>query len=175
MEINSTPSRKNMIRIFLFGFLVIALIAVIAVLLNRRSLKVKPSVQGDLPDYSGITVNHVIKLRVKSGHGKSLQNGDRATLRYRMWVYDPAALGNHGKSIAAENDHETSLVVGHHDIIQGWEEALIGLKAGDETVLIIPPKLAYGETGVFGRVPGGAILQIAVTVLKVEKEPADSL
>ena len=169
MKLNSIRIENKIGRIVLAS-LVAALIATFLFIFLQHPKNPKISKPAsELPDYSGITVNDVIKFVAKHGHGKRLEAGDRVTLRYRMWIYDPAALGNHGKSVAAESEHEVTVVVGHHDIITGWDNALSSMRLGEQATLIIPPKLAYGDAGVPTKVPPGAIIQVTTTALRSEK------
>ncbi|MBW7933574.1 MAG: FKBP-type peptidyl-prolyl cis-trans isomerase [Gemmatimonadaceae bacterium] len=51
-------------------------------------------------------------------------------------------------------------------VIKGWDEGVQGMKVGGKRQLVIPPSLAYGETG-SGSVPGNAILVFEVPLLQV--------
>ena len=54
------------------------------------------------------------------------------------------------------------------DVIQGWDEGVVGMKVGGRRELIIPPALGYGATG-SSTVPKNATLIFVIDLLKVAK------
>ena len=50
---------------------------------------------------------------------------------------------------------------------QGWEEGMLGMKKGGKRLIIVPPKLGYGDKGSSPKVPGGATLVFHVEVIRV--------
>ena len=57
--------------------------------------------------------------------------------------------------------------LGTNAVIKGWEEGLVGMKAGGTRQLIIPPSLAYGATG-YGAIPPNAVLVFNVQLVAVQ-------
>uniref|UniRef100_A0A7S1WVI8 peptidylprolyl isomerase n=1 Tax=Alexandrium catenella TaxID=2925 RepID=A0A7S1WVI8_ALECA len=53
------------------------------------------------------------------------------------------------------------------EVIKGWSEAIQLMVEGDVWELFIPPELAYGDRGVAGIIPGGAVLIFEVELIKV--------
>jgi peptidylprolyl isomerase len=59
------------------------------------------------------------------------------------------------------------IVLGAHQVIRGFEEALIGMKVNETKEIILPPEKAYGKTG---RHPmAGKTLQFRLLVTNIKK------
>jgi FKBP-type peptidyl-prolyl cis-trans isomerase len=57
--------------------------------------------------------------------------------------------------------------VGQKQVIQGWDNGVIGIQVGGTRRLIIPPALAYGAQGSSPRIPPNATLIFDVTVVSI--------
>lgn len=62
--------------------------------------------------------------------------------------------------------------LGTGQVIQGWDQGLLGICAGEKRKLVIPPHLAYGEMGSPPTIPGDSTLVFEVEAVKVEP-PSD--
>lgn len=58
-------------------------------------------------------------------------------------------------------------VQGRRQIIAGYEIALEGRCLGERFKMVVPPHLAYGDSGVEGAIPGGATLNFDVRLVKL--------
>jgi peptidylprolyl isomerase len=103
---------------------------------------------------------------LKEGDGEAAKSHDRVTVHYIGWLED-------GKRFDSSLDHGRpfSFELGHGMVIPGWEEGVIGMKVGERRQLIIPAKLAYGETGTpGGPIPPNATLTFEVVLKRIDSE-----
>ncbi|MDD2731696.1 MAG: FKBP-type peptidyl-prolyl cis-trans isomerase [Candidatus Pacebacteria bacterium] len=110
--------------------------------------------------------NQELKIEVlKEGEGDGAENGDLLTVDYTGTL-------ENGAKFDSSIDRKTPFVftLGKGEVIKGWEQGLLGAKAGEKLKLIIPPNLAYGENGVSGLIPPNAVLIFEVDVLDIDNE-----
>ena len=62
-----------------------------------------------------------------------------------------------------------TIVLGHGDLIEGLQEAILTMKEGGKRYLEIPPDLAYGSRGVRDVIPPNSTLVFELELMKVEK------
>ncbi|MDD5569165.1 MAG: FKBP-type peptidyl-prolyl cis-trans isomerase [Candidatus Pacebacteria bacterium] len=99
---------------------------------------------------------------LKEGAGEGAKSGDKVTVHYTGTLLDGTKFDS-----SLDRGAPFSFVLGSGMVIQGWEQGLVGMKAGEERKLTIPAALAYGERGVEGIIPGNATLIFTVDLLKI--------
>ena len=96
------------------------------------------------------------------GNGEEVGEGDTVTVHYIGRLQNGQEFDNSYKRGAP-----FTFTIGDGRVIEGWEQGVAGMKVGGERILVVPPELAYGESG-FGPIPGNATLVFAVELLSVE-------
>lgn len=59
------------------------------------------------------------------------------------------------------------VVLGAHQVIQGFEEALLGMRVNEEKEVVLPPEKAYGKSG--SHPMAGKTLQFRLLVTSIRK------
>ncbi len=120
------------------------------------------------PTVSGKTVTLSGGLKyidTKVGTGAAAQSTSTVEVEYTGWI------AKTGKEFDSSYDHgglPYSLQLGQGKVIPGWDEGLVGMKAGGTRRLMIPSALAYGTTGYLPVIPANADLIFDVTMLSVQ-------
>jgi peptidylprolyl isomerase len=57
--------------------------------------------------------------------------------------------------------------VGAGQVIRGWDESFATMAVGERRLIILPPRLGYGDRGAGGIIPGGATLYFDVELLSI--------
>ena len=109
------------------------------------------------------------------GTGTAIVAGDKFTVRYTGWLYNSAATDGKGKQFeASPADAALSLVLGVGQVIPGWDQGIVSMKAGGTRRLTIPASLAYGSTIKYDAkgavlIPAYSGLVFEVTVVTITK------
>ena len=102
---------------------------------------------------------------VKKGKGKSVQEGNRAKVNYSGYFVD-------GRKFDSSFDHpgaETfDFIIGRHQVIEGWEKGVVGMRKGEKRRMVIPYALAYGEEGRNPVIPPKADLVFDIELVDFE-------
>lgn len=87
---------------------------------------------------------------IRVGTGKTIAAGDSLNVKYSGALANGSVFdaGTYGFKIPG-------------NVIQGWNEGLLGMNVGGSRQLIIPPSLGYGSSG-SGPIPPNAVLVFTV-------------
>ena len=101
-----------------------------------------------------------------AGIGEPAVPGDTLEVHYQAWLED-------GQLVDSSVDRGIPIlfVLGEAQI-EGWNQALMGMRAGGKRSLTVPAELAYGPDGVPGLVPPDADLSFLIELLSIEKGEA---
>lgn len=103
---------------------------------------------------------------IKVGTGPAAKKGSTISAEYTGWIASncqkfSSSYDNKGQAFSA--------TLGQGQVIPGWDQGLIGMKAGGTRRLLIPAALAYGANPPQGsNIPANAVLIFDVTVLSVK-------
>jgi peptidylprolyl isomerase len=102
---------------------------------------------------------------IVEGEGASPEKGMVVVTHYMGWLEDGTMFDS-----SIDRGEPFSFTLNDGVVIDGWVEGILGMKVGGKRQLVIPPDLAYGDTGSGGTIPPGATLIFEVELLNVQEE-----
>ena len=103
---------------------------------------------------------------IVNGTGPAAKAGDTVNVEYTGWLDSTCTKFDSSYDRQGQSFAVTPL--GQAQVIPGWNEGLMGMKAGGTRRLLIPPALGYGAQGAQGAIPPNATLVFDVTVLSIK-------
>ena len=116
----------------------------------------KPSVT-----YDGATKStDLVAQDLITGSGPVVVEGQSLTVHYTGWLWDGAQFDS-----SWDRGSSSSFTIATGALIDGWVQGLVGKTVGSQVLLVIPPELAYGDTGQGEAIPAGSTLVFVVDIL----------
>lgn len=117
----------------------------------------------------GETVGELKRVDTREGTGAAAAAGQTVTVHYTGWLFDETAPDHHGRKFDSSRDRNEPFAfrLGAGEVIQGWDEGVVGMKVGGTRTLTIPSQLGYGPRGAGGVIPPNATLVFDVELLGV--------
>lgn len=124
-----------------------------------EDLETKPAV----PETGGEPIDGVVVEDIVTGSGPEAEEGDTLTVQYVGALYD------NGEEFDAswERGEPFEVTLGQGQVIEGWEEGLIGMQAGGRRGILIPAEAGYGAQGQPPSIPGNATLMFIVDLEEI--------
>lgn len=112
--------------------------------------------EGEIETSSGLRYEDI-----QCGEGTAAARGDSVTVHYTGTLED----GEEFDSSRGGEPFQFNL--GGGDVIEGWEEGVVGMREGGTRKLTIPPELGYGESGYPPIIPPDSTLIFEIELLEV--------
>ncbi|KAI0032463.1 hypothetical protein K488DRAFT_78473 [Vararia minispora EC-137] len=97
----------------------------------------------------------------KVGEGPQAKNGQTLSMRYIGKLQNGRVFDSNTKG------KPFTFTLGKGEVIKGWDQGLMGMQAGGERLLVIPPALAYGKRKM-GDIPPNSTLTFEVKLLSIK-------
>ncbi|MEA2385584.1 MAG: hypothetical protein QOH72_5555 [Solirubrobacteraceae bacterium] len=127
---------------------------------GERNIGTKPKI----PKASGAAPTTLKAEDLIQGTGAAAKSGDKISVRY------VGVLFNNNKEFDSSwkrGKAPFQLTLGQGQVIQGWDQGLVGMKVGGRRRLTIPPALAYGAQGQPPTIPANSTLVFDVDLTKI--------
>jgi len=95
------------------------------------------------------------------GVGDSVVVGSTVVVHYTGWMPDGTVFDT-----SRESGEPFVFQVGRGEVIEAWEDGLLGMRPGGRRKLVVPPALGYGESG-YGPIPGNAVLVFEIQLVEI--------
>eukprot|EP01023_Acetabularia_acetabulum_P012362 TRINITY_DN15799_c0_g1_i1.p1 TRINITY_DN15799_c0_g1~~TRINITY_DN15799_c0_g1_i1.p1 ORF type:complete len:376 (-),score=84.30 TRINITY_DN15799_c0_g1_i1:137-1171(-) len=116
---------------------------------------------------------------LKKGQSKTFSSGLKIT--QKQVGFDDAKEARKGSSVRVsyvaklhsnqkiiDQSQSFKFKLGQGKVVAGMEEGCVGMRVGDQRVIVCPPEMGYGSEGVKGSVPPNATLEFHVTLIHVK-------
>ncbi len=94
------------------------------------------------------------------GTGAKVASGQTVVVNYSVWLWDGTKFDSswdRGATFPVQN-------IGQAQVIDGWNQGLVGQTVGSQVLLVVPPSLGYGATAQ-GSIPANSTLVFVVDIL----------
>ena len=98
------------------------------------------------------------------GTGATAATGTTATVTYTGWLYTTTATNFKGKQFDAGT---FSFKLGAGSVISGFDQGVLGMKAGGSRTILVPSSMGYGASGTTGIPPNsGLVFDVKLTAVQ---------
>jgi FKBP-type peptidyl-prolyl cis-trans isomerase FkpA len=105
---------------------------------------------------------------LRAGSGTAAASGSTLSVTYTGWLYDESRPDQKGLQFDSNvGGTPFTFTLGAAQVIQGWDQGLVGIQTGGIRRLVVPPGLAYGSIR-NGPIPPNSTLIFDVEVTAVE-------
>jgi FKBP-type peptidyl-prolyl cis-trans isomerase FkpA len=105
---------------------------------------------------------------VRPGAGAEAAAGSVLTVHYTGWLFDAAKTEQKGLQFETSRSGDPFIfTLGASQVINGWDQGLLGMKVGGLRRLVIPPTLGYGISR-NGSIPPNATLVFDIELVSVQ-------
>jgi rhodanese-related sulfurtransferase len=109
----------------------------------------------------GLNIETIVK-----GSGDTAEVGQQVSVHYTGKLMDGTIFDS-----SRDRGQPFSFILGQGQVIQGWEQGVLGMQVGEQRILTIPPELGYGARGAGGVIPPNATLIFDVELIKMSTPP----
>jgi peptidylprolyl isomerase len=108
--------------------------------------------------------NGIFHKVIRKGLGDLPSQGDTVAMIYKGMLLDGTVFDQ-----SALSGGPLKFKVGTGEIIEGWDKVVSTMRKGEKRLVVIPPELAYGSSGISGVIPADAYLVFEMELTSIAK------
>jgi peptidylprolyl isomerase len=116
-----------------------------------------------IPAQTGSPPKELVAQDLIVGKGAKAKEGDKVSVQYVGVLFD----GGKEFDSSWKRKQPFDVTLGAGQVIQGWDQGIVGMREGGRRRLIIPSDLAYGAAGSPPTIPANAALVFDVDMEKI--------
>lgn len=101
---------------------------------------------------------------IRKGFGEAPAKGDTVSVIYKGMLLDGTVFDQ-----SALAGGPFKFRVGTGEIIEGWDKVVSTMRKGEKRLVVIPPELAYGPSGISGVIPADAFLVFEMELTSISR------
>lgn len=121
------------------------------------------SMNQQMPTYDAASITELQLQEIQPGTGDVVQAGNTVAVHYTGQLPDGTVFDS-----SIPRNQPFVFTVGAGQVIQGWDEGLIGMKEGGKRRLLIPASKGYGANGIPGAIPPNSPLIFEVELINIQ-------
>jgi peptidylprolyl isomerase len=121
------------------------------------------SVKPEIPKPTGTPPRRLVKEDIVKGKGPAAKAGDTVVVNYVGVNFS----NGHEFDASWDTGQPFPVQLGTGSVIKGWDQGLVGIKAGGRRMLTIPPELGYGAEGFPPDIPPNETLVFVVDAVSI--------
>ena len=105
---------------------------------------------------------------MQTGTGLVAAEGMIATIQFTAWLDKQ---GVRGKELynSRNSGEPVSFVIGTDKVMPAWNEGVLGMRVGGTRMLLVPPKMAYGQRAIDDVIPSASSMQFIIELVRLEE------
>lgn len=104
---------------------------------------------------------------LKTGLGPQAEMGQIATMHFIGWLDERGVRGREIFNSRARGE-PVRFVIGAQGVMEGWNDGVLGMRAGGQRMLLVPPGKAYGKRRIDDVIPENASLMFRIELIELQ-------
>jgi len=113
---------------------------------------------------TGPAPSKLVTRTLHAGTGRAIMPGDSVRVHYAGYLWSTHAVFDESYSRGAPPEFP----IGRGMLIRGWDQGMIGMRVGEQRMLIIPPSMGYGAHGHPPTIPANETLIFVVELVAIK-------